>query len=168
MATDLLGRLAALEAESAIRRLMAEYMRLCDQLDAATPMEELGELFTEDAVWAGGGGRYAATFGAHEGRDAIVAMLGRYRGPPPHFAMNAHFLCSEAIAVHGPRGEGAWTMLQTSTFADGSSQLSAARLDVAFARKAGSWRIARFTTTNLFSRPVRAWDDPAPLPVPAT
>jgi ketosteroid isomerase-like protein len=162
-----MARLSALEAEGAVRRVMADYMRLCDQLDASTPMEALGELFTEDAVWAGAGGRYAATFGSHVGRAAIVAMLARYQGPPPHFAMNAHFLCSEAITVDGEHARGRWLMLQTSTFAGGASQLSSASLDVAFRLDADRWRIARFLTTNLFSRPVSAWDDPAPLPIPA-
>jgi hypothetical protein len=30
----------------------------------------------------------------------------------------------------------------------------------------GNWRIARFETENIFSRPVDRWDDPAPVPVP--
>ena len=161
-----LARLDALEAEGAIRRVMAEYLRLCDRLDADTPMDVLGELFTEDAVWAGQGARYGVTYGSHDGRAAIVAMLAKYRGPPPHFALNAHFLASEAMSVDGAGATGSWVMLQTSTFADGASRLSAARLDVDFRAEASRWRIARFLTTNLFSRPVSGWDDPTPVPTP--
>lgn len=161
-----LERLRLLEAENAIRAVMARYMELCDELGPDTPMAELGALFTRDAVWAGIGSKYAGAFGSHQGRDAIAAMLGRYRGPPPHFAMNAHFLCSETIAVEGDAARGAWMMLQTSTYADGRSDLRSARLRIAFAFEEGTWRISRFETENLFSRPVSRWEDPAPVPAP--
>lgn len=164
--TGIEERLARFEAESAIRRVMARYMELCDHLGPETPMDELGGLFTTDAVWAGTGVRYANAFGGHRGRAAIVAMLDAYRGPPPHFAMNAHFLCSEAITVTADGARGQWMMLQTSTYADGRSDLRSARLHVAFAREENAWRIARFETENLFSRPVGRWDDPAAIPVP--
>lgn len=163
---EILARLDMLEAEGAVRRVMADYMRLCDSLGADTPMDELGALFTVDAVWEGKGARYGATFGRHEGRAAIVAMLDAYRGPQPHFAMNAHFLASETIVVEGERARGNWMMLQTSTYASGASDLRAARLEVAFAREDGRWRIAHFQTGALFSRPVDHWDSTVPVPVP--
>ena len=163
----LLVRLERLEAEWEIRRVMMRYMELCDSLDASTPMDELGALFTKGALWAGKGARYGATFGGHEGREAIVAMLDAYRGPVPHFAMNAHFMSSESISVEGDQGVGSWMMLQTSTYADGRSDLRSARLEVRFTVEEGRWRISRFDTENLFSRPVSRWDDPAPVPVPA-
>src|SRR5690606_27918556 len=81
---DILLRLDQLEAEGAVRRVMAEYMHLCDALDADTPMDALGALFTADAIWEGKGTRYGVTFGRHAGRAAIVAMLDGYRGPVPH------------------------------------------------------------------------------------
>lgn len=169
--TDLaaiLARLTRLEAEGEIRRVMMRYMELCDHLNASTPMDELGSLFATDAVWAGKGQRYGAAFGGHQGRDTIVAMLDTYRGPVPHFAMNAHFMSSETIAVDGDSALGTWMMLQTSTYADGRSDLRSARLEVTFRVEDGQWRIARFETENLFSRPVDRWDDPAPVPVPDT
>jgi len=162
----LAARLARLEAEREIRAVMMRYMELCDRLDADTPMDQLGALFTVDATWAGKGARYGAAFGGHHGRAAIVAMLDRYRGPVPHFAMNAHFLGSETIEVDGEQAVGRWMMLQTSTYADGRSDLRSARLEVGFALAEGRWRIARFETENLFSRPVDHWDDPAEVPVP--
>lgn len=159
-------RLEALEAEHEIRRVMMHYMALCDRLDAATPMDTLGELFAVDAIWTGKGARYASAFGEHQGRAAIVAMLDRYRGPTPHFTMNAHFLGSETIAVEGERGAGSWMMLQTSTYADGRCDLRAARLEVLFVIEQGRWRISRFETENVFSRSVSRWDEPAAIPVP--
>jgi hypothetical protein len=159
------ARLERLEAESAVRRLLAEYMALCDTLGPDTPMARLGALFCRDAVWEGRGARYAEALGRHVGRAAIVAMLGRYRDPP-HFRFNAHYLASEAIAVAGARATGRWMMLQCSTYADGASDLRSAALELEFAIEDDAWRIARFATTNLFSRPVSRWDDPARIPVP--
>jgi ketosteroid isomerase-like protein len=179
---DLEARVQRTEDAAAIRACVTRYMELCDHLDAHTPMDELMDCFTEDAVWAGKGARYGASFGGHQGRAAIGEMLGRYRGSlpgealaegdsaprPPHFALNVHFLCSELIT---PTGEGQalarWVMLQTSTFATGASHLNAAQLNLRMARcRDGRWRIAHFETENLFSRPVDHWQSSDPLPVP--
>ena len=161
-----LARLDALESESAIRGLVAAYFDLCDHLDEHTPLDELGALFTEDAVWAGSGARYGAAFGGHHGRAAIVAMLGKYTGPPAYFALNAHFLGSERIVVAGDRAQGRWLMVQTSTYSAGNSDLRAASLRLAFERLAEGWKIARFETENIFSRQVDGWNDQTPIPVP--
>jgi ketosteroid isomerase-like protein len=160
-------RIEDLEAQVAIRAVVADYMRLCDRLDASTPMEQLADLFTEDAVWRGVGARYAAAFGEHRGRAAIIAMLDGYR-QPPHFAFNAHFLTSEKITVSGESASGSWLMLQTATYAHGASDLRSARLTIGFARAGDRWRMNRFETENLFSRPVGRWNDIAPDPVPRT
>lgn len=170
-------RLQRLEDAQAIRDCVLRYMDLCDHLDAHTPMDALGDCFTEDALWAGTGARYGASFGGHQGRAAIVAMLGRYRGSvgheeparPPHFAFNAHFLTSEQISPTGPdTADAGWLMLQTSSFSAGGSHLNAARLRLQMQRGAdGHWRIARFETENLLSRPVSTWHSDAALPVPA-
>ncbi len=164
--TSVEDRLAKLEAESAIRAVITRYFALCDRLDDTTPMDELTGLFCEDAVWAGRGARYRGSFGEQSGRAAITAMFERYRGPVPHFAMNAHFLTSETITVEGSSATGGWMMLQTSTYADGRSDLRSARITVQFALADGRWRIRRFETKNIFSRPIDRWDDAAPVPVP--
>lgn len=163
------ARLQRFEDAEAIRACVTRYMTLCDSLDAATPLHELLDCFTEDALWAGKGARYGASFGGHQGREAIGAMFRRYMGTPPHFALNVHFLCSEQITPSGDdSAEAQWVMLQTSTFADGASHLNAARLSLQMARCAdGRWRIARFETENLFSRPVSHWQSDAALPVPS-
>ena len=163
---DLARRLDRLEAESAIRRLTAAYFELCDRLGPDTDLDALGALFAADAVWQGKGSRYGAAFGSHRGRAAIVAMLARYRGPPAHFALNAHFLSGETIEVEEDHARGRWLMLQASTYSAGGSDLRSARLSLEFNREAGRWRIARFETENLFSRGIDRWDDGAPMPVP--
>jgi hypothetical protein len=78
-----------------------------------------------------------------------------------------HFLTSELIEVHADKAaRGSWVMLQTSTFAAGASHLNAARLTVDFRRSRGVWRMSHFRTENLFSRPIDAWNQADPLPVP--
>lgn len=159
-------RLHRLESENAIRACMNRYMELCDNLNAATPLDELGELFTADARWEGKGPRYAKSFGGYQGRAAITAMLGQYMVEPAHFALNVHFLCSELIRVEAGTATGSWVMLQTSSFAAGGSHLNAARLTVSFREEDGIWRMAHFQTENLFGRPVETWNSDARLPVP--
>lgn len=172
---DLCVRLERLEcavrraaAVEDIRRCVNRYMHLCDQLDASTPLDELAALFTRDAVWQGSGARYADSFGGHWGRAAIADMFRIYLTDPPHFRMNAHFLCSEQIVVDdtAQQATASWLMLQTSTFSSGASHLNAARLELRLAYEEGRWRIAHFQTENVFSRPVARWEDDAPLPVP--
>jgi len=159
-------RLHKLEAAADIRAVITRYMELCDHLDESTPLDELGALFTEDAIWAGRGGRYGAAFGGHYGRAAIVTMLASYCTTPPHFALNAHFLANETIVVNGDAAEASWMMLQTSTYADGTSDLRSARLEVSFARTSAHWCIARFSTENIFARRISAWNDGTAVPTP--
>ncbi|MBC2655720.1 nuclear transport factor 2 family protein [Pseudomonas sp. MSSRFD41] len=164
--SHLQARLRFFESQQAIRACINRYMTLCDALDARTPLDELAGLFTREAVWEGKGARYAASFGGYQGREAIRAMFATYMKTPAHFALNAHFLASEVIEVDGDQGQGSWMMLQASSFTEGGSHLNAARLTVRFAVEEGHWRIARFQTENLFSRPTTAWHSDAPLPVP--
>lgn len=166
---ELEARIRQLESAGRIRALVTRYMQLCDQLDAATPLDELAGLFTEDAVWEGKGARYAASFGGWRGRAAIADMFRSYMRTPAHFALNVHFLCSEHIDVDADarHARASWVMLQTSTFASGASHLNAAQLQLALRVDAGQWHIAHFQTHNLFSRPTGAWNDAAELPVPA-
>lgn len=165
--TAILARLDRLEAESAIRRVVARYFQICDHLGPDAPFGELGELFTREARWQGYG-RYQEAFGGYEGRDAIVAMIRSYCVPQPHFAMTAHFFSAENITVShdSDSAGGEWMMLQTSTYADGSADLRSAALTMRFAREDGLWRIAEFRTTNIFSRRVDHWSDTADIPVP--
>ena len=166
-ATDILRRLDALEAESAVRAVLARYVEICDDLPAHDLARDLGPLFTEDAVWAGKGDRYGDAFGGHRGRKAILAFLEGYRRPA-HFRSNVHFLTSESVDVDGDTASGTWVMLQTPTFHDGQSFALAARLHVEFRRENDAWAISRFATTNLLGRSVDGpWSAPTPIPTPA-
>ncbi|HDS1151164.1 TPA: nuclear transport factor 2 family protein [Pluralibacter gergoviae] len=160
-------RLQQLEDEQAARRCISRYMQLCDGLDNAEAAAAIGALFCKDAIWQGVGEPYASRLGRHCGRDAIVAMMSGYVRRPAHFALNAHFLCSESLG-HGADGalRGRWMMLQMSSFSAGGSHLNAAEINVVFHREEGEVQIRSFTTRNLFSRPVDRWHAQDELPVP--
>jgi len=160
-------RLQQLEDSQAARVCISDYMRLCDQLDSPETVQSIGALFTADACWEGLGEPYASRLGKHQGREAIITLMASYVRHPAHFAMNAHFLCSEALS-HTPDGElrGRWLMLQTSAFTTGGAHLNAAEICVTFARDANGMAMRHFTTRNLFSRPVDHWHAADALPVP--
>jgi hypothetical protein len=147
----LLQRLATLEGESQVRRLMARYMDLCDVPRALTEVRELAELFSEDAIWEGVGSQTAQTFGQHQGREAIAAFVGGYLPPSEHFRLNLHYLTSESIVVDGSTARGQWIMQQICTYADGRSELFGTRLNIDFRRVDGAWLIAHFRTQRLFN-----------------
>lgn len=166
------ARLAALEAEHAVRKTMSRYMALCDVPAAILDGESLGALFADDAVWEGVGPQYAEKFGQLRGRAAIVAMLQRYLPPTPHFATNVHFLTSEtieAIDVADRRAKGRWIILQASGYVDERAELIGARLDVDFVRSTDGrdWLIAHFRTERLFDAPWRVNACPGASAAPA-
>ncbi|MBM7062795.1 nuclear transport factor 2 family protein [Pseudomonas sp. UL073] len=152
--TDLLQRLVTLEGESAVRRVVARYMDLCDVPHAPVAVAELAALFTEDAIWEGIGAQYVEKFGRQQGRDAVAAFVAAYLPPSPHFAVNLHFLTSEAIQVDGDSARGQWIMQQISTYEDGRSELISARLNLDFRCVDGQWLIAHFRTQRLFNSPL--------------
>jgi len=153
----LLKRLAALEAQNAVRKTIARYMALCDVPCAPLEGEALAALFTDDAVWEGIGPQYAKKFGRLQGRTAIVEMLQRYLPPTPHFASNVHFLTSEHIEVEGDIAKGRWIMLQASAYVDAKAELISARLEIDFAPSSrdenNAWLIRHFRTERLFDAP---------------
>ena len=160
-------RLKALEDEKLVRKCMNRYMQLCDILGVGFDLKPLADLFTKDAIWEGKGNRYSKTFGRFEGRIAIAAMFEKYTKAPAHFALNVHFLANELIEVNGQTATGSWVLMQPSTFADGKSQLSCARITADFREDNNVWQISHFQTMNLFSRPIdKPWDNAALLPVP--
>ncbi|MBP0712479.1 nuclear transport factor 2 family protein [Burkholderia sola] len=150
-------RVAALDAERAVRATITRYMALCDVPEDAGEGPSLAELFTSDAVWEGIGPLYARKFGRLEGPAAIVAMLGRYLPPDPHFSANLHFLTSESIeiGVDHASARGRWIMLQASRYADDSAELIAARLTIDFAPAAdgAAWLIRHFRTERVLDGP---------------
>lgn len=160
---DLAHRVAVLEAEAEIRRIQARYMFLCDTpcpefgvLDDDRRIEMIMELYTADAVWEGVGEYYDGQFGRAEGADAIRAHFQRFWGAErdPRLVLNAHYLTSEQIHVVGDRATGQWIHVQPWLFSDGTSLLRSSRLNNAFRRVGGTWRITRTRTENVFVAPL--------------
>jgi len=152
----LLQRLQTLEGESAVRRLMARYMDLCDVPRAVVEVSELARLFTVDAIWEGVGSSTAQTFGQHRGREAVAAFVSGYLPPSDHFRLNLHYLTSESIVVDGSTAQGQWIMQQISTYADGRNELFGTRLNIDFRCVDGTWLIAHFRTQRLFNTELNA------------
>ncbi|MFE4539340.1 nuclear transport factor 2 family protein [Streptomyces scopuliridis] len=140
---------------------LTRYLALCDVPAGAagppTDLSALGDLFTEDAVWEGGGSDYAAKFGRTEGRAAIVTMLAGYLPPSPHFRANVHLLFpgTAHADADGSSAHGSWLMQQLSRYDSGQTEVMVARLDVSFRLAPDRPRMSAFRTERLFSAPLR-------------
>lgn len=167
MTEELIAKLAkridVLEAEADIRRIQARYMYLCDTPCPVYPpvtdqerIELILELYTEDAVWEGVGEYYTGQFGRAEGKDAIRAHFNRFwpADQDPKLLLNAHYLTSEQIFVDGEEATGLWIHMQPWLFSDGRSLLRSSRLNNAFRRENGEWKITRTRTENVFIAPL--------------
>ncbi|ANY23006.1 nuclear transport factor 2 family protein [Gordonia terrae] len=159
----LVARVETLEAEADIRRIQARYMFLCDTpcpepglADDAARIERIVDLYTDDAVWEGVGEYYDGQFGRAEGKQAIREHFRRFWGEKrdPALLLNAHYLTSEQIRVDGDDAEGQWIHMQPWLFADGTALLRSSRLNNAFRRDDGRWRITRTRTENVFIAPL--------------
>ncbi|MEV7342119.1 nuclear transport factor 2 family protein [Streptomyces sp. NPDC093544] len=140
------------DTRSSIVDTVARYLALCDV--PVRMQGELGDLFTEDAVWEGGGSEYAEKFGRTEGREAIVEMLSAYLPPTPHFRTNVHLLFPGTVDVKGLTAQGSWPMQQLSHYESGFSEMMVAKLDVTFRIGPDRPRISAFHTERLFSAPL--------------
>lgn len=141
-------RLATLESEAAVRCLAARYMGLCDVPPTAMPGPDFEELFTSDLVWEGVGSKASGEFSRVEGRDKLLAWFDSLRDPPK-YALNIHFLTSEAIVANGDTATGTWVMFQMAARRSGEGELRAARITMHCRRDVDAWRIAHFQTESL-------------------
>jgi uncharacterized protein (TIGR02246 family) len=119
-----------LETLEAIRRLMAIYAQLLD----SKRIDEWGELFTEDAVFAVWGQTW-------RGRAAIVAGIG---GMQPDFP-GKHVILTPVIDLLGPDRARVWTDLSAfSTGKDGAISIATiGRYHDEVVKQGGRWRYAQ-------------------------
>ena len=160
---ELARRVDVLEAEADIRRIQARYMFLCDTpcpvfppIDDAERIERIVDMYTEDAVWEGVGEYYDGQFGRAEGKDEIRAHFNRFWAvdQEPKLLLNAHYLTSEQINVDDNEATGLWIHMQPWLFSDGTALLRSSRLNNAFRRRDGEWKITRTRTENVFVAPL--------------
>ena len=162
----LVRRVETLEAEADIRRLQARYMFLCDTpcpepgvRDDAHRIDLIMELYAEDAVWEGVGEYYDGQFGRAEGVAAIRDHFERFWSAErePRLLLNAHYLTSEQIHVGAENRDeatGQWLHVQPWLHSDGTALLRSSRLNNAFRRVDGTWRITRTRTENVLVAPL--------------
>lgn len=157
------GEVRTLRAEAEIRRIQARYMLLCDTpcpdpalQDEAERIDRILDLYTEDAVWEGVGRFYDDQFGRAVGKAAIGEHFRRFWDPErsPALLLNVHYLTSEQIHVAGDEADGQWVHCQPWIFSDGTSLLRSSRLNNAFRRLDGAWKITRTRTENVFVAPL--------------
>lgn len=157
-------RIDRLESEADIRRIQARYMFLCDTpcpvyppVDDQERIDMILDLYTEDAVWEGVGDYYTGQFGQAVGKDAIGEHFIRFwpAEQDPKLILNAHYLTSEQIFVDGDEATGLWIHMQPWLYSDGTALLRSSRLNNAFRRTQGEWKITRTRTENVFIAPLQ-------------
>jgi hypothetical protein len=128
---DVERRLGVLEAERAIRTLMAAYLAARDRGAAGG---EIARLFVPDGIWEGTG-PYAAQLGSHGGHAAIAE---RFSSDLP---ATLHLIGGEQIRVDRDRATGRWSFLAPALL-DGEAAWMAGLYDNDFVCRDGRWLFA--------------------------
>lgn len=138
----MLRRFEAMEAELAIRNLIARYCFAMDDRD----IPAIGELFTREArVWSGDGVKDS------RGRKALVAM---YEGRFAVLGATNHLIHQAEIRVEsGTRATGTVSS-HAEVWRNGRQQIAALRYEDVYALEDGEWRIADRTMLYVYYTPV--------------
>ena len=123
---DILERLARLEAIEAVRGVMATYFERCDALEDP---EQLGALFTEDAVL-----RNPAVF---EGRTTIVEY---YEKVFANLTFSRHHGMNQTITVDGTDHATHRSYFLATLAKDGTSYIAFGSYNDTLQRADGVWR----------------------------
>ncbi|MBD0416794.1 nuclear transport factor 2 family protein [Oryzicola mucosus] len=147
----------ALQGEAEIRRIVSQYMFLCDipimepGIDVDQKIELILNLYTADATWEGVGTFYQDQFGIRRGMEELrTHFQGFFKSRDPAMLLNCHYLTAEHITVTGESAEGRWVHFQPWIFSDGTSALRSSRLFNAFRKVDGIWKMSRYRTENVF------------------
>ena len=155
--TDLEARIRRLEDIEAIKQLKANYCAACDDNYDA---DRLASLFTQDAVWDGGG-----TFGVAEGREGIRR---HFQGAAKRVTIARHQVMNPIIEITSDTATGHWLLFQPCTNADRSGEKAmwlAATYSDTYARIYGEWLLARTTIDVAFFTPFdQGWVEQRYLP----
>jgi hypothetical protein len=128
---DVERRLGTLEAERAIRTLMADYLAARDRGRAGS---EIAALFVPEGIWEGTG-PHAAQLGSHRGSAAIAR---RFSGDLPP---TLHLIGGEQIHIDGDRATGRWSYLAPAML-DGEAAWMAGFYENDFVCRDGRWLFA--------------------------
>jgi hypothetical protein len=136
MGKSLEERLQALEDREEIARLKARYCRFNDGGWAGPShahIEEVGELFTEDAVWDGG-----PVAGRAVGRENIRALFTAFQVVP--FVI--HNVMNPIIDIEGDAATGDWHAIIPATDAQGQALWTFGIYKEHYVRTPEGWRIS--------------------------
>ena len=140
---DLERRVRTLEDVEEIKNLVALYCRHCDNnFDA----DAIADLFTEDAVRAGG------EWGQYKGREEIRNWYGKLSREAP---FTVHMFMNPIIQVDGDTAKGTWYMFAAGTMAveEDRAFWAAAWCEDEYARVNGQWKFKRKNVTHSFNTP---------------
>jgi hypothetical protein len=152
------ARVARAEGHAEILDLKSRYGALADarysrrgprsQAEIDAVADQLAALFTEDAVWEGGG-----ALGRCEGRAAIRE---RFREPTLQYAW--HFFVKPEIRVDGDRAKGTWDVLAMMTTKEGRAMWMIGVEHDEYARVGGRWLHTRMQLESQLMAPHdRGW-----------
>jgi hypothetical protein len=143
-------RVSSAEAILAIQALKADYGELVDRrfsrgtvVDRETldlVVDEITELFTEDAVWDGG-----SVLGSARGRKAIAQRLRA-----PTLTFSRHLFTKPRIRVDGRIASARWDLLCPCRTPDGRSWWMCGYEDDEYLLEAGAWRHTSMRLTTVF------------------
>lgn len=144
---DLARRVALLESEREISRILFTYVWLADVPKDA---ERIAACFTEDAVWEGVGDfdEYLST-----GRGEIRDL---FREVPKQLPFTAHWVTNEVITMadDGEHAHGQWHILEAANLRDDCAQVwMVARYENDFERVDGEWLISHLRLVHTFVAP---------------
>jgi ketosteroid isomerase-like protein len=164
---DLEARLARLEAESAIRQLIARYCFTID--DRRRP--DIAALFTDDAEVVSADGIMSA-----RGLPAIMAM---YEGRFAALGAGAHYMHDIALDFEGPDSATGLVSGHAEVVRNGQMMVVGLRYHDRYVRTVAGWRFARRKINFLYYVPAedypgillhrdrnRAYDSPKPADFP--
>lgn len=151
-------RVAKTEAHQQITDLKSRYGTLADarysrqgprpRAEIEVLADQIGLLFTEEAVWDAGG-----ALGRAEGRAAI-----RERFLEPTLLYSWHFFVKPAIEIDGDRAEGTWDVLAMCTTPQGRALWMVGVEHDEYARVDGCWLHSRMHLESRLMAPYdRGW-----------
>jgi hypothetical protein len=158
-------RLASVEGVQSIQALKSRYGQLADSRyrdgDIVPRPEleriayELAALFSEDAVWDGGGG-----LGLCRGREEI-----RARFLEPTLSFSWHYFVKPNIEIHGDTATGTWDILAPCTSRDGRALWMAGFEEDEYVKRDGVWLHQSMKLSVVFMAPHdRGWAKRPPTP----
>jgi ketosteroid isomerase-like protein len=137
---DLEKRMQLVEDIEAIKNLKYQYCHYCD---ANYDADAIAALYTEDAIWEGGG------IGRFEGREAIRTF---FKGASKSFKFAIHSVMNPIINVQGDRATGEWKLFQPCTVDGRAVWLSGVYSDD-YVRTGGKWLFKHLRVKILFLTP---------------